>query len=240
MINLVFAGIAAMFVLFAVFDGLFAARRQTPSPFWRLRGSIAFVAYFAVAFYAPVLWDSWFAEHTVLDAGALPLPAQIAFGFLTLQFGVYCWHRLMHNVGPIWRHMHQMHHSAERIDIWGAFWFHPLDMIGWALLGSLALVGVFGVSAAAAIAINLMAVFCSMFQHSNIKTPRWLGYLITRPESHSLHHARGVHRYNYGDVPWFDMLFGTFRNPQEAPAEVGFFDGASQKLWSLLIGKKLA
>ena len=47
----------------------------------------------------------------------------------------------MHNVPFLWRWFHQMHHSAERLDIPGAVYFHPFDMLGWAFLGSLVLVG---------------------------------------------------------------------------------------------------
>jgi hypothetical protein len=36
------------------------------------------------------------------------------------------------------------------------------------------------------------------------------------------------------------MMFGTFRNPERAPDEAGFFNGASGKFWSLLVGRKLA
>lgn len=230
---------AAMFAAFAALDIVAPARRLPAVPFWRVRGVCTFGLYFAIAMTAPAIWDAAIAEQTLFDASVFPLRAQIVLGFVALQFGIYLWHRTMHLVGPIWRHVHQTHHSAERVDIWGAFWFHPLDMVGWALLGSLALVGGFGVSLEAAMAISLMATFCSLFQHANLKTPRWLGYLIKRPESHALHHARGVHRFNYGDVPWFDILFGTFRNPAHAPELAGFFDGASSKFWSLLIGRKL-
>jgi sterol desaturase/sphingolipid hydroxylase (fatty acid hydroxylase superfamily) len=146
----------------------------------------------------------------------------------------------MHNVQPLWRWFHQMHHSAERIDIWGAFYFHPLDMIGWTLLGSLALVLGLGVSAEAAIVINLLATFCSMFQHANIRTPRWLGYFVQRPESHSAHHERGVHARNYGDLPIFDIIFGTFHNPAEFTGKVGFHEGGSKKMLPMLLGREIA
>ena len=53
-----------------------------------------------------------------------------------------------------------------------------------------------------------------MFQHWNVKTPRWLGYIIQRPESHGLHHELGVHARNYSDFPLWDMLMGTFVNPE--------------------------
>src|SRR3546814_16253966 len=111
-------------------------------------------------------------------------------------------------------------------------------MIGWALLGSLCLVGGFGLSAEAAIVVSVVVTFLSMFQHANIKTPHWLGYLIIRPESHTLHHQRGVHRHNYCDLPLCDMNFGTFRNRRQWEGEAGFYDGASRRLGALPLGKE--
>jgi sterol desaturase/sphingolipid hydroxylase (fatty acid hydroxylase superfamily) len=231
---------AGLFAAFALFD--FAARgRVFPEvPNWKLKG-LAFAAlYFSIATFAPLMWDGLLGQYQLADGSALPLWAQIATGFLVLQLLIYAWHRTMHNVQPLWRWLHQMHHSAERVDIWGAFYFHPFDMIGWALLGSMALVLGIGLTAEAAIAVSLLATFCSMFQHANIRTPRWLGYLITRPESHSVHHQRGLHAYNYGDIPLFDMIFGTFRNPREFDGEVGFFEGSSRKIVAMLAGREIA
>jgi sterol desaturase/sphingolipid hydroxylase (fatty acid hydroxylase superfamily) len=79
-----------------------------------------------------------------------------------------------------------------------------------------------------------------MFQHANIRTPHWLGYLVTRPECHSAHHERGVHGRNYGDIPLYDMLFGTFHNPKSFEGEVGFWDGASAKIGPMLVGREIA
>jgi len=73
-----------------------------------------------------------------------------------------------------------------------------------------------------------------MFQHMGMKTPRWLGYIIQRPESHSVHHGKGIHRYNYSDLPLWDMVFGTFRNPREFQPEHGFYPGASGRLTEML------
>ena len=81
----------------------------------------------------------------------------------------------------------------------------------------------------------MFLTFNGMFQHANISTPHWLGYLIQRPESHSVHHERGLHRYNYSDLPVFDMLFGTFRNPADYPEEAGFYDGASARIVDMLL-----
>ena len=77
---------------------------------------------------------------------------------------------------------------------------------------------ILGVPPAAATMTILIVSFLSMFQHANVRTPRWLGYLVQRPESHTVHHARGIHRHNYADLPVFDLLFGTFRNPRRLRA----------------------
>ena len=71
----------------------------------------------------------------------------------------------------------------------------------------------------------------------NVRTPRWIGYLLQRPESHSIHHERGVHAYNYADFAPIDMLFGTFRNPQDFVEECGFWDGASRQVGAMLAGR---
>jgi sterol desaturase/sphingolipid hydroxylase (fatty acid hydroxylase superfamily) len=43
-----------------------------------------------------------------------------------------------------------------------------------------------------------------------------------------------VHYYNYSDLPIYDMLFGTFRNPREIRGECGFENGADRKLGAML------
>ena len=74
---------------------------------------------------------------------------------------------------------------------------------------------VLGLEPLAAAVIGYLVAFNGFFQHWNVRTPQWLGYLIQRPESHCVHHRMGVHYYNYSDFPPWDMLFGTFRNPRE-------------------------
>jgi sterol desaturase/sphingolipid hydroxylase (fatty acid hydroxylase superfamily) len=232
--------IALLYLIFVLLDFVAPAREQPNSQFWRLRGLLSMFLYFGIAFTAPALWDAVLAQHTLMNAATLPLAVQILGGFIILQLGIYLWHRALHASDILWRFSHRFHHSAERIDIWGAFWFHPIDSFAWTLVGSLALVGVIGISVPAAIAINIFGVFTAMFQHANLSTPRWLGYFVIRPENHSLHHARGEHRWNYCDLPLIDMIFGTFKNVRSAPSQNGFFDGASQQLVALLFGLNLA
>src|SRR5690606_15249601 len=118
----------------------------------------------------------------------------------------------LHAVPWLWR-IHQTHHAAERVDVFGAFWVHPVGALGGTLVTSISLVGVVGLAPTAAVLAATLAGIVAMLGHANLRTPQWLGYLIARPEMHALHHERGVHRYNYADLAFVDMLFGTWRNP---------------------------
>jgi sterol desaturase/sphingolipid hydroxylase (fatty acid hydroxylase superfamily) len=153
---------------------------------------------------------------------------------------MYAWHRGMHGSTLLWRGFHQMHHSAERLDTFSAFWFSPLDMIGWTALFSVCLTLGVGLAPEATTMVLLATTFFSVFQHANIRTPRWLGYVIQRPESHSYHHGRDLHAGNYADLPIFDLLFGTLRNPRDFAADTGFYHGASGRLPEMLCGVDVA
>ncbi len=229
-----------LFAGFALLELISRGRNFPEVTRWRLKGIGFMLLYLALTTYAPLFWDGWLGEHRLLAGDQLPLWAQIAGGFLALEFGIYAWHRTMHNTPFLWRWFHQMHHSAERVDIWGALYFHPFDTLGFTFVGSLMLVLGLGIGAEAAIVINLTATFMGLFQHANIKTPRWLGFIVQRPESHNYHHERGVHARNYGDLPLFDILFGTFHNPQEFTGEVGFFEGGSRQVGPMLIGRVIS
>jgi len=225
---------------FAIYGGLILWERLAPaqklaeSRAWPLRGLIAFVVFFYLSTYLPLLWNDYLAPYQLFDLSAVHPAAAAAVGLLVSEFGLYWWHRSQHASNVLWRVFHQMHHSAERVDTYGAWYFSPMDMIGYTALSSLALVVVVGMSPAAATAVILMTNFLTIFQHTNVRTPQWLGYIVQRPESHTIHHARGIHGYNYGDVPVFDLLFGTFRNPPVRERESGFYPGASERILDML------
>lgn len=226
--------------VFALYAGLIAwewaapARELPAVSGWRMRGLAAFVLYFFVSSYLPLLWSKSLAPYQIFDLAIFGTWGGALVALIVYELGVYLWHRAMHRYEALWRVFHQMHHSAERLDTFGAFYFGPWDVLGWTLLSSLCLT-LLGVSAQATTVFLLATTFLSIFQHANIHTPRWLGYLIQRPESHTVHHNKGVHAFNYSDLPLFDMLFGTWRNPHSFTGETGFYTGASRRVFDMLL-----
>jgi sterol desaturase/sphingolipid hydroxylase (fatty acid hydroxylase superfamily) len=135
-----------------------------------------------------------------------------------------------------------MHHSAESLDPWGAYFLHPLDAAIFLSMSGIVLYPVLGLSpAAGARATAALTSFLSVLQHARMSTPAWLGYLVQRPESHGVHHARGVHAHNYADLPLWDIVFGTFRKGRDALQPLhGFYDGASTRVAEMLAFRDVA
>jgi sterol desaturase/sphingolipid hydroxylase (fatty acid hydroxylase superfamily) len=156
-------------------------------------------------------------------------------GYLVLSFVTAVIHRGYHRYPLLWRCFHQLHHAPQRLDTPGAVVFTPQEIIVNVAVSVLVLVFLLGLNPLAAAITGYIAVFYSLFQHFNVNTPRWLGWLIQRPESHGVHHRREFHAYNYSDLPIWDMLWGTFRNPERFMGEVGFGEAESQRFGAMLL-----
>ena len=230
----------AIYAALILWEHCFPARELPRAPAWRMRGLAAFILFFALSTYLPLLWTEYLLPWQLFDLSHLGIATGALVGILVYECLGYFYHRGMHASDLLWRGLHQMHHSAERIDAWSAYWFHPFDMIGWTVMSSLALTLVVGLSTPATTAALLVFTLLSIFQHTNVRTPRWFGYIVQRPESHSWHHARGRHRNNYADVPLFDILFGTFDNPHDFAPATGFYDGASSRIGDMLLFREVS
>jgi sterol desaturase/sphingolipid hydroxylase (fatty acid hydroxylase superfamily) len=220
-------------------EELFPSRLLPAIRFWKIKGITAFIVYFFLSSYLPLFWNEYMQSYQIINMTSLGDYWGAFVALLIYELGVYVWHRSMHKSNLLWRVFHQMHHSAERVDTYGAFFFSPMDMIGFTFLTSLAMVWIGGFTAQATIYAIYAATFLAVIQHANIKTLQWMGYIFQRPESHSLHHATDIHAYNYSDLPLFDILFGTFRNPKDFAAQTGFYVGASSRIGEMILFKDI-
>jgi sterol desaturase/sphingolipid hydroxylase (fatty acid hydroxylase superfamily) len=232
-------GIIGIYLMLMLWEAFFPGRKLPIIKYWKLRGIAAFLFYFYLSSYLPLLWAEYLPATQLINLSGLGMAGGALAGILLNELGVYVWHRAMHRNNHLWKIFHQMHHSAERLDTYGAFFFSPMDMIGWTVLGTVCFSMVMGLTPQAVTVVLLISNFLSIFQHANIKTPVWLGYVVQRPESHTIHHAKGIHAYNYSDLPLFDILFGTFKNPKKYEHETGFYEGASSRIKDMLLFKKV-
>ncbi len=222
-----------------ILERVFPARKLPAVRYWTLKGLVFFVLIMVLSAVTPALTVGALGKHSLLDLSGLGILGGGLLMLLVSEFVGYFLHRAFHNVSFLWRWVHQLHHSAERLDVLGAAFISPNEVILGGVLNTIVVMAL-GVSPDAAAIAGGVQVFASIFQHANVKTPRFVGYLLQRPEAHSIHHARGVHAYNYGNITLFDILFGTFRNPKEFSAVQGFWDGASSKIGPMLIGRDVS
>jgi sterol desaturase/sphingolipid hydroxylase (fatty acid hydroxylase superfamily) len=228
--------IPVSFAVMLVVEHLFAAQPLPKVRFWLLKGIVFFSFTGVVNAVLPALLASVLAGRTLFDLRALGMLPGALLGALVADFFGYWSHRAMHRWQGLWRWTHQMHHSAERMDLAGLSYAHPFDTLltfaltGWAT-------ALLGLSPDAAALAGFLGYVLAVVQHMNIRTPHWIGRIVMRPEAHGLHHERGIHAYNYANFPVWDMLFGTFRHVQSFPEHYGFWQGASAKMGAMLIGR---
>jgi sterol desaturase/sphingolipid hydroxylase (fatty acid hydroxylase superfamily) len=163
----------------------------------------------------------YFPGAAVFDGQKLGVVYGSMLGFIVNSCGNAALHRCYHASDFLWRHVHKMHHKPARLDVAGVMYQSPWEGLLSAVLFVSVTQFLLGLSAQATLLCAFATAFYGMFQHWNVKTPRWLGLLIQRPEAHCLHHEHDQHRWNYSDFPLWDMLCGTFRNPEQFRGKLG-------------------
>ena len=236
--------IIAMYMVLMFWEAIFPARDLPQVKYWKLKGLPAFAIFFYLSSYLPLITDPYLESFRLFDLTGLGIWGGEAAGLFIYELGIYLWHRAMHRSDFLWRTFHQMHHSAERLDTYGAFFFSPMDMIGWTVLGSICFALLIGITPEAITIVLLVTNFFSIFQHANIdaKLGFW-EYIFSIGDNHRYHHYNtdGIGDSNYGGefIVW-DILFGTFHNPRgERPLEdIGI--GASPNYPQTMAGLMIA
>jgi len=228
--------IMGAFVLALIIEALLPRETQPKIRGWRFLGIIFFVVSSAIAVVLPLLIPGeWVTKHSLLPGMRLGVAGGFAVGFVTWSFLYYWYHRSEHRFDVMWRALHQLHHSPKRVDVMGFAVAHPFDIIAQTFLQVGLLIGVLGLHPAAAALVGLYGAIAELIQHMNVRTPRWLEWVMQRPEAHQRHHEFGQHAGNYGDWPVWDKLLGTYRSPAEGPLPYGFADQATRRIAAMLV-----
>lgn len=216
-----------------------AGRKWPEVKGWWWRAILLNAVQVGVVLTAGMAWDGWMVRHRPWNAEALGVSGSAVLGYFVITFFFYWWHRWRHHSDFLWRWFHQIHHSPQRIEVITSFYKHPFEILADSALSSLILYLVVGVSPPAAADAVLLTGLAELVYHWNVRTPYWVGFLFQRPESHCIHHEKGVHSFNYSDLPLWDMLFGTFRNPRQWNGECGFDAVKETRIAEMLLGRDI-
>ena len=151
-------------------------------------------------------------------AQRLPAPSWLrdAAAFLAMDYTIYLWHILTHEVPALWR-LHLVHHVDLDMDATTALRFHAADMLV-SVPYRAAQVALLGVSPRALQGWQAFFFLSVLFHHSNLRLPpgleRRLSRVLTTPRMHGIHHStvRGETDSNWSSgLSLWDHLHRTFR-----------------------------
>lgn len=219
---------------FFAYERIRPGRELPASPGWYTRAAMMNLAQLGLIGLGGITWNKYFRDNSILQLGnwASPVVEGLAYWFVG-TFVFYWWHRLRHARG-FWVVLHQIHHSPSRIEVLTSFYKHPLEIVADSALTGFLIYLVLGGTAEAGAWTSFFGAVGEYFYHTNVKTPKWVGYFIQRPEHHSVHHELDVHKYNFGDITWWDRLFGTFKEADSFATSCGFPGQNEEKLWSMM------
>src|ERR1041384_1134171 len=120
--------IPLVFIACVVLERVVPARPLPAVRRWLLKGFLFFVITGALNAVIPAVIGSKLGFLSVVDGARLGLAGCAVVTLLVSELFAYWIHRTLHRFHGLWRWTHQMHHSAERIDVAGAVYFHPFDI----------------------------------------------------------------------------------------------------------------
>ncbi|HET97194.1 MAG TPA: sterol desaturase family protein [Desulfurivibrio alkaliphilus] len=155
-------------------------------------------------------------EHNLglLNAIAMPYWLKLAAGVLILDFFIWLWHLLNHQVPLLWR-FHRVHHSDMNMDVSTASRFHLGEILLSGLV-RLAVIYTFGIPLMAYLLFEILVNLSIQFHHSSLRISPvfekiWV-LLLVPPFLHRIHHSVKIKERdtNYGVIfSIWDRFFGT-------------------------------
>lgn len=238
--------------LFAGLEALFPRkrRRQKRAGRWVTNFTIVIIDSLAVRLLGPLIALSVAASSAAQGWGLLnilSLPRWIEFfaAVIILDLAIYTQHVLFHRVPLFWR-FHKVHHADRDIDVTTALRFHPAEIVA-SMLYKGAVIILLGPSVMAVLIFEIILNGMAMFNHANLRLPRWLDRVLravlVTPDMHRIHHSvvpSETHR-NFGfNLALWDRLFRTYKAAPDAGHEdmvIGLPDyqseAPSRLIWSL-------
>jgi sterol desaturase/sphingolipid hydroxylase (fatty acid hydroxylase superfamily) len=169
-----------------------------------------------IAVLAPVARETQRDRRGLLYRTRLPRPLRVVAGVLLLDYTLWWWHWMNHEVPLLWR-FHLVHHVDLDMDASTALRFHPGEM-GLSIFYRALQFRVLGIDPLAASIWQTALLVSILFHHSDLRISehieRHLVRWIVTPRMHGIHHSdrREETDSNWSSLfSWWDFLQGTFR-----------------------------
>ena len=148
---------------------------------------------------------------SVLDAPPwLKILITVAF----MDFMLYVWHLLNHEVPLLWR-FHRVHHSDLNMDVSTATRFHIGELAISAII-RICIIFFLSANYAGVLIFESAVLLSTQFHHSSLKVPKWFEavwwILFVPPSMHRTHHSVIIkeRNSNYGAIfSIWDRILGT-------------------------------
>jgi len=151
-------------------------------------------------FFNLVTWPQW---------------VEVTLAIVILDFVIWLQHLITHKIPLLWR-FHRVHHADRDIDVTTALRFHPVEIL-LSMGLKIGVVYILGPSVLAVILFEIILNGTAMFNHANMRLPRWMDravrLILVTPDMHRVHHSvyRDEHDSNYGfSLSVWDRLFHTY------------------------------
>jgi sterol desaturase/sphingolipid hydroxylase (fatty acid hydroxylase superfamily) len=139
---------------------------------------------------------------------------KILFAVAFMDFMLYIWHFLNHEMPFLWR-FHRVHHSDLNMDVSTATRFHLGELAISAVI-KIAVIFFLGVGPLSVVIFESAVVFFAQVHHSSLKVPKWFEtiywVLFVPPSMHRIHHSVVIkeRNTNYGTIfSFWDRFLGT-------------------------------
>ena len=143
-------------------------------------------------------------KQGVLNLLSIPQWLNIALTLVFMDFMLYIWHLLNHELPFMWR-FHRVHHTDLNMDVSTATRFHIGELSISALI-KISIVYFLGASPVGVVVFESALVLFAQFEHSSLLVPTWFEkyywLLFVPPSMHRIHHSVVIkeRNTNYGTI----------------------------------------
>ena len=208
-------------LLFLILEHLTPYRKSSVSKLGRLINNLALTLFNSILIYilfsSAIITTAIYAQNQrigVLNLIEVPSWMKILATVAFMDFILYVWHLLNHEMPFLWR-FHRVHHSDLNMDVSTATRFHIGELVISAVI-KISLIFFLGASSLGVVIFESTLVFCAQFHHSSLRITKgfesifWI--LFVPPSMHRIHHSVKIRERNanYGTIfSLWDRILGT-------------------------------